>query len=164
MDKTYKDYMADTRSATQSEGKFYAPYIAIIDDSMSDRSTLRNFIRAYYNEIPVRTYKNGAHFWDSICEGVFPVRIKAEPIHAIFIDLNMPQMCGRETLMKIRERAEFANTPIYIMSRESDPVKIQQVIDLGADDFIAKPYDMMALSMLIKKGRMPSADIQAYVA
>jgi CheY-like chemotaxis protein len=157
MGQDYKKYMQEVRQVMLPFEDLYAPYIAVIDDSMHDRAVLRNFVRAYHNDIPVRTFRSGAHFWESMIETSFPIELKAHPIRAIFLDLNMSEMCGRETLGKIREIASFSNTPVYMMSRKAEEEDVPQLLEMGANDFIRKPFDYLALSLLIQKGSFSSA-------
>ena len=152
MENHYKDYMSDVKDVMRPFEDLYAPHIAIVDDCMHDRASLRNFIRAYFNDIPVRTYRDGVHFWDTISEGAFPVELNTKSIRAIFLDLHMPEMCGRETLHKIRSSVEFKDTPVFMMSKNGTEEKVSQIMGMGADDFIAKPFDKLALSLLIHKG------------
>lgn len=152
MTDQHKNYINGLRNVMKSFEDVYAPHIAIIDDCRHDRAELRNFVRAYFNDIPVRTYRDGVHFWESITEDVFPVQMKSQAIRAIFLDMNMPDMCGRQTLHKIKETPELANIPVYMMSKDGCPEKISKVLEMGANDFIQKPFDKLALSMLIQKG------------
>jgi DNA-binding response OmpR family regulator len=153
MGQSYKCYMTDVKKVMQPFEDLYAPYIAVIDDSMHDRAALRNFVRAYHNDIPVRTFRSGEHFWNSITECTFPADMKAHPIRAIFLDLNMSEMCGRETLANIRNMAKFSSTPVYMMSRQAKEDEVPKLLDMGANDFIRKPFDFLALSLLIQKDR-----------
>jgi diguanylate cyclase (GGDEF)-like protein len=57
----------------------------------------------------------------------------------ILMDLYMPRCNGMELTTLIREQPEFLHTPIVFLSGESDEEVQFEVIDAGADDFIAKP-------------------------
>lgn len=57
----------------------------------------------------------------------------------ILMDLYMPRCNGMELTTLIREQPEFLHTPIVFLSGESDQEVQFEVIDAGADDFLAKP-------------------------
>jgi CheY-like chemotaxis protein len=57
----------------------------------------------------------------------------------IFLDLNMPQMSGKECLIEIRKRAQLDDTPVIIYSTSSSQKDILETHNLGASSFITKP-------------------------
>lgn len=58
----------------------------------------------------------------------------------ILLDIYMPEMDGRETMKRIRERKEWAQIPIIFLTADSSPETEAQCLSDGADDFIAKPF------------------------
>lgn len=148
----YKSKIRKMLNVANAYEALHAPHIVIIDDGREDRSYLRNFIRAYFNDIPVRTYKDGAHFFDSVCESFHPYYVNAQSIRAIFIEMHMDEMCGRETLNRIRQMKEFSNVPVYVMGdEETTQAQIDQALKMGAEKFIPKPFDKLEISMTIEK-------------
>ena len=68
----------------------------------------------------------------------------------ILTDLNMPALDGSELIRLIRQCREFASTPIVCLSAESCPTKQIEARSHGADDFIAKPVDIVKLVSIIR--------------
>lgn len=58
----------------------------------------------------------------------------------IFLDINMPAMTGKECLVKIKEIERLKNIPVIMYSTTSDKAEINNVIQLGAQDFLPKTY------------------------
>lgn len=58
----------------------------------------------------------------------------------MLIDLAMPNLDGCELAMRLRERAEFATTPLVAVSGYVDSKHRQQAAEAGFDDFLSKPY------------------------
>jgi two-component system KDP operon response regulator KdpE len=64
----------------------------------------------------------------------------AEQRHdAIVLDLGLPDMSGVDVIRAVRE---FASTPIIVLSARSGSGDKVQALDLGADDFVTKPFSM----------------------
>jgi two-component system KDP operon response regulator KdpE len=60
----------------------------------------------------------------------------------ILLDLMMPQLSGREVCRQIRE---ISNTPIIVLSVKGGEDDIVPVLDLGADDYLVKPFRLAEL-------------------
>ncbi len=58
----------------------------------------------------------------------------------IILDLGLPDMQGHELLRTIRARNE--SVPIVVLSSRSDEAGKVQALDLGADDYVTKPFGM----------------------
>jgi CheY-like chemotaxis protein len=69
---------------------------------------------------------------------------------AIFLDINMPVMDGRETLLTIRRQPDYRYIPVYILSTTSNRAEVNQFKHLGARDFITKPDSFQELCARLK--------------
>lgn len=58
----------------------------------------------------------------------------------ILLDLNMPEMDGKQTMLKIRENDKWNDIPIIVLTVENNPQNEVECIDMGAVDFISKPF------------------------
>ncbi|SHE50886.1 response regulator transcription factor [Vibrio gazogenes] len=56
----------------------------------------------------------------------------------VILDLNLPKRSGEEITKRIRQRS---NTPILILTARQDVCDRINLLDLGADDFLSKPFD-----------------------
>lgn len=73
---------------------------------------------------------------------------------AIIVDINMPVMNGRELVQKIRENG--ALTPILVLTSEGEIDTKVSLFELGADDYVTKPFDMREIEMrLLALSRRP---------
>ena len=57
----------------------------------------------------------------------------------IFLDLNMPQMSGKECLVEIRKRQHLSTVPVIIFSTSASQRDMDDTQALGASSFITKP-------------------------
>lgn len=65
----------------------------------------------------------------------------------IILDINMPRMDGWTTCGRIRE---VSNVPIIMLTAEHSPEEIIKGLDMGADDYILKPFEMGVLLARIR--------------
>jgi len=65
--------------------------------------------------------------------------IASNPPDLIITDISMPRMDGFELLEAVRARATTAFIPIILLSQHSDVSIFRRGMELGADDFLAKP-------------------------
>jgi len=66
----------------------------------------------------------------------------------VILDLGLPDMQGLELLRMMRARNEAV--PIVVLSSRGDEVGKVQALDLGADDYISKPFGMAELTARIR--------------
>jgi DNA-binding response OmpR family regulator len=64
----------------------------------------------------------------------------------IVLDLNLPGVDGYTVLQQLRSRAATRTIPIVVLTAKGDEDNEVRVFQLGADDFITKPFRARALS------------------
>ena len=73
--------------------------------------------------------------------------VTSRDIHLIIIDVMMPRLDGLSDVMKIREKK---NLPIIILSAKGEDSDKIIGLSMGADDYIAKPFNPMELVARVK--------------
>ena len=58
----------------------------------------------------------------------------------ILLDLNMPEMDGKQTMKKIKANEKWCEIPIIVLTVENNPQTEVECLEMGAVDFIAKPF------------------------
>lgn len=74
-------------------------------------------------------------------------KLVTNQVHLILIDIMMPRLDGLSAIMKIREKN---NIPIIVLSAKSEDTDKVLGLSIGADDYIAKPYNPMELVARVK--------------
>ena len=105
--------------------------IAIIEDDINIRNELAQFLN-----------KNGYktilfHCFDNIVADI----LNAKP-HLILLDLNLPTYDGYYICREIRKVSEV---PIMIVTSKTNEIDELMSMNLGADDFVGKPYNLQIL-------------------
>lgn len=74
--------------------------------------------------------------------GVEALRIlgTGHTVRAVVTDLNMPRMDGFELIRRIRGDTRLRDTPIIVVSADTDPDTPSRVAALGVDAFFPKPF------------------------
>lgn len=68
----------------------------------------------------------------------------------ILLDIMLPQQDGLKILKKIREGRLTKNVPVIMITAKSSEMDKIKAFDLGADDYVPKPFGMMELLARIK--------------
>ncbi len=68
--------------------------------------------------------------------------VKREKVHLAIVDIMMPVMDGITMMMKIRETHDF---PVIMLSAKSEEVDKIMGLNMGADDYVTKPFTTLEL-------------------
>ena len=68
--------------------------------------------------------------------------IEREDIHLAIVDIMMPVMDGISMVVKLREKYDF---PVIFLSAKSEEVDKIMGLNMGADDYVTKPFTPMEL-------------------
>lgn len=81
-------------------------------------------------------------------EGMEGVRIaQQEDIDVIVLDLNLPDVTGFDVCRRLRHAG--VAVPVLMISQSSDPIDVVVGLEIGADDFIVKPFELRELAARI---------------
>ena len=110
--------------------------ILIIDDERAIRNTLKDILE--FEGYEVNTAEDGE-------QGVNMA--KKDSYDLIYTDIKMPKMDGMEVCQRIRE---FSNVPIVMLTAKGEDMDKILGLDLGADDYLAKPFGMLEMISRVK--------------
>lgn len=74
--------------------------------------------------------------------------IKNNSYDIIILDIMLPKLNGFEICKKVRE---FSNIPIIMVTAKSDVSDVVTGLDIGADDYLTKPFNMEELMARIRR-------------
>jgi putative two-component system response regulator len=69
----------------------------------------------------------------------------------VLLDLNMPHMSGMEVLKQLHEIEQETYPSVMILTAQTDHQSKLNALEAGAQDFISKPFDLMEITLRIKK-------------
>jgi two-component system chemotaxis response regulator CheY len=109
-----------------------AKKVLIVDNSNIMRKMIGRVVSMMDNDTTqITEADNGYSALKQICRQDFDL---------VITGLNMPETGGYELIYKIRDAAEIAETPILVVSTESNPERIQCLHNMGVNGYLRKPF------------------------
>jgi len=110
--------------------------ILVVDDEESTQNLLKAILEdAGYDLVVVSTGKEAVNI------------VSSGTISLVLLDIVMPDMDGFQTLELIRKKS---NIPVIMMTGRDELTSLITSIDLGADDYIKKPFRSAKLLARVK--------------
>lgn len=107
--------------------------ILLVDDNSVSLSLAKSMLSDLYNVSAVLSGEEAIKF------------LEKKDCDLLLIDINMPNMSGFETLKAIKENPLTADLPFMFLTSDSDPETERKCFEMGAYDFIVKPFQKATL-------------------
>lgn len=104
----------------------------LIDDDDDDQLIFSSTVNKHFSSYDFRVFS-------SFDEAEELLKNSAAEIGAVFIDLNMPRLNGKEGLSMLRNDPAYKRKPLIIYSTSNNPEDVNQCLKNGATAFITKP-------------------------
>ncbi|MCP4200901.1 MAG: response regulator [bacterium] len=75
-------------------------------------------------------------------------------VNLILLDINMPRMNGLEFLDEIKRNQALSEIPVVVVSTEGKEEDTQRAIDMGASEYITKPFRGESVLEVVSKMTM----------
>ena len=102
--------------------------IILVDDNMANLAIGRNLLKVYYEVYPA---PSAAKLFE-VLENIIP--------DLILLDIEMPEMNGYEAIKKLKSDASFSEIPVIFLTSKTDVGSELEGFNLGAVDYISKPF------------------------
>lgn len=113
--------------------------ICIVEDDESIRQLLKLTLENFQYEIV--DFDNGADAHEYLLN---------HKVDLAILDLMLPRMNGYEILKQMRQKKLNKETPVIILSAKDQEVDKIMGLDLGADDYMTKPFSVLELAARIR--------------
>ena len=119
--------------------------IYVAEDDRDDQFLFSEAIKGLdgYKDYDIKFASNGEELISMMAFSDIPA--------AVFLDLNMPKMDGKECLEKIREKYTPEMLPVIILSTSNSPWNIQETYELGANKYAFKQAEFSDLITVLKQ-------------
>jgi two-component system sensor histidine kinase/response regulator len=113
--------------------------ILIVDDNPKNLQVLGKLLQYENFEVEFAIDGQSALDW-----------MEAKKFDLMLLDINMPVISGFEVCKKIRSNPKFDKMPIIFLTADIDRESILKGFELGAQDYVTKPFDSRELIMRVK--------------
>lgn len=116
--------------------------VLIVDDAKLDRVTLKKILEDTYEVIEAQ---NGRQAFE-----ILNAQTEPEAISAVLLDLVMPVMSGIEFMAEYQKSDVYRRIPVIIQSADENVRTERECLELGAWDFVRKPYDPIVIRFRLR--------------
>jgi two-component system alkaline phosphatase synthesis response regulator PhoP len=115
------------------------PVIFVVEDDTNIRDIERYALKN--SGYDVETFENGADFYE---------KLKTEVPALVLLDIMMPGENGLDILKRLRASPATRKIPVILVTAKSSELDKVRGLDLGADDYVTKPFGVMELVSRVK--------------
>lgn len=113
----------------------------VVDDDRMIRRLMRKILQD--DGFEVRECSSGAEA---------SAELFAQPWHILLLDLRLGDMDGKDLCRAVRGNEKLMGRHVIIISADSDPLQKVALLDLGADDYVTKPFHPAELVARVRAG------------
>ncbi len=127
-------------------GNSHSRRILIVDDQPANRDLLARHIRRM------------GHTWEMAENGQVALdKLHTSAFDLVLLDIMMPVMSGYEVLEYMQAEETLRNVPVIVVSAVNDQQSVIRCIELGAADYLFKPFDKVLLRARVQASLMRKA-------
>lgn len=134
--KSYKNTVAMDEEVEYEKALLDAPAakprVLIVDDSELNRDLLKEMLRDRYEVLEAADGEKGLAL-------LYELGTK---ISLVLLDVVMPKLGGFDVLAVMQKERWLDDIPVMMISAEDSPTFIQRAYDMGASDYITRPFNM----------------------
>jgi class 3 adenylate cyclase len=129
-----------------------APWILVVDDDRVNRTMLTQLLEQ--DGYRVDTAADGRRALEML---------EADPFDVVLLDVLMPELDGYEVLARMKADNVLRHIPVFMITALDDVGSAARCIEMGADDYLPKPFDPVVLRARITGGlsRKRAHDLEA---
>ena len=128
--------------------KFTTPKNLVVyaDDDSDDIELVRDAFKQFAANVDLTTFSDGSQALSYLRNTT-----DADPLPCLIIlDINMPVLNGKETLMRLREMEQYHDVPVVLFTTSSQPVD-KQFAERYQAGFITKPLGYEQMELIAKE-------------
>src|SRR3954471_15701665 len=113
----------------------HKPHVLIVEDEQDIAGLIKHTLE-----------RTGAAEGEIVGSGDAALKaVAARPPDLIILDLNLPVLSGADVCRVLRSRAEVGHLPIIMLTAKSSESDRVAGLELGADDYVTKPFSLREL-------------------
>lgn len=116
-----------------------AAHILLVDDDLRLTGMIGDYLRSSGLQVEVAPSLSAARQW-----------VSRHPFDAMILDLMLPDGDGLDFCRELRQEARTKNLPILMLTARGEPMDRVVGLEIGADDYLPKPFEPRELQARIK--------------
>lgn len=113
--------------------------VLVVDDNEANRDLLARRVRRQGHTVTVAE------------DGIKALELMAqEPFDLVLLDIMMPKMNGYQVLEHLKNDSNLRHIPVIVISAVDDINSVVECIELGAEDYLPKPFNAVLLAARIR--------------
>ena len=112
---------------------------------VEDSAIMRGIIVSSLSKLPQVRWVEAANGFEALRT------LPQEKFDIILTDINMPDINGLELLSFLKNHPHYRTIPVVIISTEKSETDRKRGIELGADDYLTKPFEPGELENIIRR-------------
>ncbi|HEY0677055.1 MAG TPA: response regulator [Chitinophagaceae bacterium] len=119
--------------------------IILADDDQDDLSIINEIFSLHAHDLTIISVQNGEETLQAI------ERLQQQQITPclIILDVNMPKLNGRQTLLRIKQNDQLSNVPLVLFSTSSDP-RDKEFAKRNGASYVVKPFSYENLKSVVQ--------------
>jgi signal transduction histidine kinase/ligand-binding sensor domain-containing protein/AraC-like DNA-binding protein len=134
----YQESVAEVSTYKDQSEEDLTETILVVEDNIDLKKYLKDHLRSEYNVITAKDGKSGLN------------KALKNSISLIISDVMMPEMDGFELCKQVKTIPELCHIPIILLTAKSSQNNRLEGLEYGADDYMAKPFNLLELKIRIK--------------
>ena len=112
---------------------------------VDDQTSMRAMIRRTLQDLGFRDVRDKASATDALDD------VRANRVHLIISDYNMPEMDGLQFLQEVRKDAVIGKTVFIMLTASAEKEIVQKAAEMGVNNYVVKPFTPAALKEKIER-------------
>jgi len=138
-DSEFSQHLAQEESNTREVG-MSKPRLLIVEDDFDISNMLKIYFNSYKYEVDIAPRGNDAL-----------EKTRHSLPHLIILDIMLPDIDGFEVCRILRTNTRTSHVPIIFLTQKDERSDKLQGLELGADDYITKPFDIEELKLRVQR-------------
>jgi two-component system, chemotaxis family, chemotaxis protein CheY len=140
-------------AALDEAARIDEPRILIADDSSTVRKVLANALATLHAVL--EEAEDGVETLQRLQDA----RYEGLHFQLVFLNLNMPDLDGLQTLIQIRSNPRIARVPVVMMSTESERARVFECARHGIHGYLVKPFNIAKLLQTVQQALAAGASV-----
>jgi len=112
---------------------------------VDDQTSMRAMIRRTLQDLGFRDVRDKASAIEALED------IRANRVHLVISDYNMPEMDGLQFLEEVRKDAVIGKTVFIMLTASAEKEIVQKAAQMGVNNYVVKPFTPAALKEKIER-------------